>query len=307
MPNVVCYTQNVPGEREWINSNFPGYTNLGIEADGAWLTEPKKGNFIWEVPYTYPQNSKFINSLNGLSFKTVYQNDLDTIIHDNNILDSDDMLVNSKIIFSNIKREDIKNYMMFTFCRCGSVFTESLLRKKYPPIREIHYPFVGTDKIDVIKTYCADPTTRICLNYRSNWWSWITSHALVKTNAHMNERGVLHYFDQVDWNNINSASLTDAFFDEYEHYIINTFNFWIQLRLILPTHQFSLFRFEDILPVYQTQTDHKQVPYNKVKLIKDYEQTEQHFKEKYLPRWQSIETKALNFLAKLNVTPTTSI
>jgi hypothetical protein len=308
MTNIICHTQDIPGERKWINSNFPGFINLESESSGKWPAEVPSGKFIWEVPYSDPPNLEFIKKLDGVAIKTVYSNDADTIFLDSKFLERDQLLINNNIKFLN-NQHDIKNYMMFTFARCGSAFTESLLQKKYPPARAKHYVLNSSDsKSEVVKTFCKDTSTLICLNYRTNWWSWLTSHALVIANKHLTERGVLHHFDNINWETDPCPTVIDEdFFNKYEFFLVNTFNFWIQLRVILPNHQFSLFRFEDLLPIYSTQTDHKKIPYDKHKLINNYNQTKKLFDEKYLPRWQAIETKALKILADLNVTPTTNI
>jgi hypothetical protein len=307
MSNIICYTQDVPGEREWINSQFPKFTNLETESSGNWATADSLGDLIWEIPYTDSYDVNFIKNLNGTLVKTIYRNDIDTVIHDNDILSADQLLINSKIKFLNNININIKSYSMFTFARCGSIFTESLLKQKYPPTGP-HYGMVGIDKINAVKSVSLDLTTRVCLNYRSNWWSWLTSHAIRAANTELTDRGVLHYNDNVDWNNdVCSTIISSEFIDEYEAHLINTFNFWIQLRIMLPEHQFSLFRFEDIVAVHQSNTNHKQIPYDKVKLIENYLEIKQIFDSKYLPRWQSIENKALNFLKQLNVSPTTVI
>lgn len=301
MSNIICYTQDVPGEREWINSQFPGFTNLETESSGKWTNANSTGDFIWEIPYTDLYDVTIIKNLNNPLVKTIYRNDIDTVIHDNDILSVDRLLINSEIKFLNNTEDNIKSYSMFTFTRCGTLFTESLLRQKYPATGP-HYVMVGIDKINAVKSVSLDLTTRVCLNYRSNWWSWLTSQAIGVAN------GVLHYYDNVDWDNdVCSTTISTEFIDKYETYLTNTFNFWIQLRIMLPEHQFSLFRFEDVLAVHQSNTDHKQIPYDKVKLINNYSEIKQLFDNEYLPRWQAIENRALNFLAQLNVISTTVI
>lgn len=309
MRNIVCYTQDVPGERDWINSQFPGYINLETESAGRWGTDTSSGGFIREVAKNDIDccDFNFIDGLDAKFVKTIYNNNLDLVIHDNIILKADELLVNNNIKFLN-NNFHIKNYMMFTFTRCGTVFTESILRQKYPNIRHEHYGPPDFDKVDVIKEFCLhNNNVRICLNYRSSWWNWLTSQIIMTTNKNATTRGALHYSDNINWDDLKSSTINKEHFDFYEKTIINTFTFWIQLRLVLPTHQFSLFRFEDILPLYQSKTDHKQIPYNKNKLITNYSEAHKIFTEHYLPKWQSIEKKALRFLKQLNVSPTVNI
>ena len=37
--NKIIFTQDVPGEREWIQSQFPGYSNLETVSSGKWSSE----------------------------------------------------------------------------------------------------------------------------------------------------------------------------------------------------------------------------------------------------------------------------
>jgi hypothetical protein len=297
--NIVCYTQDIPGEREWINSHFPGFINLETESSGKWNCIVNNKT-IREIPFTDPCT---VDLTSTKKIKTVYSNKLDLVIHDNMILLADELLINKDINFLNSTNPVVNKYMMFTFTRCGTVFTESILQKKYPAVQS-HYGYVGHNKKEIVNM-CSSDDIRICLNYRSNWWNWITSYAIAEANRHMTERGVLHYFDNVDWKSVVPTKITDDLFTKCEHYINSTFCFWCQLRLCLPNHTFSLFRFEDILPLYKNKTDHAQNPYDKTKLIIDYADTEQLFKERYLARWQAIEQKTLRFLKQMNVVPTT--
>lgn len=304
--NIICYTQDISGEREWINKQFPNFINLETKSSGKWNTVATDGNYIREIPYTDMCDLDSIKHINGCSYKTVYNNSIDLIINDNNFMAVDHIMVNKDIVFVNNSNTNIKNYMMFTFARCGTVFIESILRKKYPAIHP-HYALTGLDKPDIIKNFCFDPGTLICLNYRLNWWDWLTSQIITERNNTLTPSGVLHYSDNVDWDQLTTNTISIKHFDTYETYLINTFNLWLQLRVILPTHQFKLFRFEEVLPVYKTKSNHKKIPYDKTKLILNYYEAKKIFESDYLPRWKQLEYKALEFLNQLGVLPTINI
>lgn len=291
MSNIICYTQDVLGERPWLESHFPGYVNLETESSGKWLNADSSGNLIFEIPYTsgYTNEPKV-----GTKVKTIYTNKytIKEIFNDNGWTKSSQLLLNDNIRFGSQSIDTIKSYQMFNFARCGTVFAESILIKKYQKIQK-HYCLDNSPETVVAK--CQDPSTLICLIYRQDWWKWVVSTSIANNND------FYHYDSKVDWDSLRKVSIDRAVLSHLQNQVSAIFNFWCNLRLLYPMHHVKLFKFEDVILKNQHKTEHKKIPYSSESYIVDYENTKLLFDQEYLPVWQQMENNALSHLKKMQV------
>ena len=189
MSNLICFTQDVPGEREWLSGLFPSHLCLETQSSGRWSTVTDNP-VIWEVPGP-DYHSGIYSGLDGAKVKTIFQQDLpiETLLNDTGWLDSEDLYLHNRLNFADADSAALINqYQMFTFARCGTVFTESILQKKYPVI-EHHY--VLENNLTRIVTACQNTQTLICLLYRRDWWSWLVSNIISENNDYY------HYYSNV--------------------------------------------------------------------------------------------------------------
>ena len=299
MSNLICFTQDVPGEREWLSGLFPSHLCLETQSSGRWSTVTDNP-VIWEVPGP-DYHSGIYSGLDGAKVKTIFQQDLpiETLLNDTGWLDSEDLYLHNRLNFADADSAALINqYQMFTFARCGTVFTESILQKKYPVI-EHHY--VLENNLTRIVTACQNTQTLICLLYRRDWWSWLVSNIISENNDYY------HYYSNVNFANLNSVEIGPAQIELYEERIRSIFNFWCNLRMCLPSHQFKLFEFADVIKQNQSNTDHKKIPYNPADFVVNHEKSKLLFDEEYLPRWQEIERNSLHHLSAMKVNLTSII
>lgn len=299
MSNLICFTQDVPGERKWLSSQLPEYQCLETKSSGFWDTITD-GPVFWEVPFS-DRNTVSTVGLNGVKVKTIFQQNLPlaTLLNDTGWTDSEKLFLHNQINFSNTNlAEPINQYQMFTFARCGTVFTESILLKKYPKTEQ-HY--VLEENLSRIVSKCQDIETLICLQYRRDWWGWLVSNTISEHND------FYHYNSKVDFNQLTPVEIGPAQIERAEQRIKSIFNFWCNLRMCLPNHQFRLFEFADVINQNQRLTAHKKIPYKSADFVINYEQSKLLFESKYLPRWQEIEKNSLRHLSSMNVNLTSTI
>ena len=74
MMNNIIFTQDAPGERAWLATQFPDYENLETEFGGKWPAEhfSRDRNTIWEIP---PDSLLDVTTVNCTKYKSLYQQD----------------------------------------------------------------------------------------------------------------------------------------------------------------------------------------------------------------------------------------
>jgi hypothetical protein len=299
MSNLICFTQDVPGEREWLASLFPEHLCLETASSGKWQSVSNE-QVIWEVPCS-DYNAGIGAELDGVKVKTVFQQKLptDVLLNDTGWIDAEQLYLHNQVNFADANLgSPVSRYQMFTFARCGTVFTESLLLKKYPRI-EHHY--VLENNQNRIVDQCQNTETLICLLYRRDWWAWLVSNIISEHNDYY------HYDSTVDFSQLNSVEIGSTQIEQYEERIKSIFNFWCNLRMCLPMHQFKIFEFAEVIRQNQKATAHKKIPYEPSTFVLDHDKSKLFFESNYLPRWQEIEKNSLNHLSSMKVNVTSTI
>lgn len=298
MSNLICFTQDVPGEREWLSQLFPLHRNLETESSTQW-GKSNNQSVIWEVPQS-DYNLIGVYGLKGAKVKTVFRQNFPvcTLLNNNGWVDAEQLYLHNQVTFADTDTNiPLKKYQMFTFGRSGTVFTESLL-KKYPKV-ENHY--VLDDNLELIVNKCQDPATLICLLYRQDWWSWVVSNTIAEHN------GFYHYHSKVDFTKLTPVKIGVTELEIFENRIKSTFNFWCNLRMCLPRHQFKLFEFSNVVKQNQDLTNHKKIPYNSADFVIAHDDSKLLFEKQYLHRWKTFEKNSLSHLASMKVNLTSTI
>lgn len=299
MSNLICFTQDLPGEREWLSQLFPYHCNLETESSGQW-SKSNKQSVIWEVPQSDHSLIR-VHDLKGSKVKTVFQQNLParTLLNDTGWPDAEQLYLHNQVTFVSSKTNTpLNKYQMFTFARSGTVFTESLLLKKYT---RVDHHYVLDDNLELIVNKCRDTATLICLLYRQDWWSWVVSNIISEHN------GFYHYNSKVDFTKLTPVRIGVTELELFEKQIKSTFNFWCNLRMCLPNHQFKLFEFSDVVKQNQESTNHKKIPYNSADFVIDHNDSKLLFEKQYLQRWKIFEKNTLNHLASMKVNLTSTI
>lgn len=288
--NKVVFTRDVDGERDWINSKFPGYTNLETIHSGKWFSNDSS-TAIYEIPYS-DEFSSDIDFKNIETYKSLYPADEDIILIDRNWCNASNLLYD--ITFSTF--QDLPNEFVqtFTFSRAGTEFVESLLSQHYKTLfyhYRINIESKNTNMLNILKNK-TDIT--IALVYRNNWWEWAISNIIGR------QYGQVHYDNNIlGWDFAIPISLSDIDFATLETEIIHTWSFWCSLRNIFPQHDFYLLEFSDNIKRYSSKTSHSRVLYDKTKLIANYQETKEKFELQFLPRWKIMEHNSVKHLLEM--------
>lgn len=289
MKNKIIFTQDLPGERNWLQSQFPKYANLETVHAGHWpnscpdLIEDK--SYLLEVPesddislYSYTKLDSFVSlfDLGHNQTKWIY---------------ADKLL--SNVEFSKFSDINKTHYQGITFGRVGTVFVESLFNKTLAMLSShtaVKDELTNKSTIDSILPY---ENSYVVLTYRSNWWAWASSMAI------SHHHGFYHFNDDVNWDSAEPIIINEETLKSLEQQIIASWNFFFQVRMACPRHSFYLLKFEDMLKNYANNTDHKAMSYDKKKLIQNYDQAEEMCIRDFLPRWETWGQNAVRHLASM--------
>jgi len=308
MSNILCFTQDLPGEREWLKTQFPEFLFLETESSGKWAqySADSDQNLLFELPFTDPVNHAFIKQLNAKTVKTIFQNKLSiNTLGDNLWALSDQLLVHDSIKFDPIPDATPKSYMMFTVGRCGTKFIESVLNQTYSSVH--HHYTLSPDPKPVV-SMCANPNdVLLCLSYRRDWWKWILSSKIALVNGYYHYNSYYHRIGPVDWTKLKKSSITQQDLDLFEDRMVSIFNFWCNLRVCYPTHLMNLYVFEDIVDGAQAKTQHTKIPYNSADMILNHDEAKELFYAEYLLRWQHIEQRFLKHFKNMNINFSTTL
>lgn len=295
MKNKIVFTQDLPGEREWINSQFPGFTNVETEFSNKWPeSEPTDNDdgIIWEIP---PESNRNVSSLDCDKIKSLYQLDQHYISH--RWTDANSIL-NNKLTFSSGPKS---NYVqVLTFMRCATVFAESILYNKcgYKPVADRPYDennryhqFMGGDD-SVVYRYVEKYSPDVFLTYRKNWWEWTISMMIGK------QHGFFHGNDSVNWKDMSSVSILEEQLDFISNQVRANWQALCHFRTCCPSLNFYIIEYSDIIKQSQL-TNHSKLEYDKEKLIKNYTEVKKVFDSKFLPLFTSWESNCINHLTTM--------
>lgn len=285
--NHVIFTQDIPGERDWLSSIFPGAVNLQTIDSGRWPTSIPSdldGNYIWEMA---PDNQFDVEACPGEKYKSLYQLDFD--VPTDRWTDSDHLLGDIDQFATNNRAS---HALVLTVGRCGTEFLESVLKKAcgyrqlvnwtqkqatliWPNKHELllvshsfpHTPIhkVGADAWAVAKQYQPD----IFFVYRKNWWAWMSSVLI------HNKLGHFHYDDVVDFDAMKPFKGTTQDVDHVARQAKSAFNNLCHMRAHFPALNFHIFEFSELIK-NKALTDHQQIKYDKKRLITNYDELEEY-------------------------------
>jgi hypothetical protein len=290
----IIFTQDLPGERNWIESQFPGFVNLQSEFSGLWPTavpSESVNNTLWEIP---PDSNIDCNELPCEKILSVYQYN-DKFV-DARWCKADTLMLN--LDFSSSPKSDLAQ--VITFTRSGTVFLEKLLygHLNYTELSP-HYHFNSTEKdlevIDLIDRYKPD----IFVTYRQDWWAWFTSYIIALRNEFTdpvtNKIKWPHRDCEIDWENALPFDVPESEMTKVEQQIITNWNAICHLRTRFRSLNFYLSEFSEITKINLDRLD-KPLTYDKRKLIRNYNDLEQKFKQTYLPKFRQYEENAIAHL-----------
>lgn len=292
MTNVICYTQDLPGERDWLRTEFPDHEFLETESSGLWHRyNATDNNFLLEIPYSDRDRGE----IPADRIKTVFAcpDSLTRLFYDQTWTQTDQQRINPEIKFAAVDPDRaVDRYMMLTFSRCGTMFAESILQQRYQRL----HPHYGLDlEPEKMAVEFQDPDLLLCMMYRRDWWRWAVSITIGE------DHGCHHYDSKVDWASLYQVTIDKHQLDQLETRVFGIFNFWCNIRLLYPQHQVKLFTCEGVTGSDQNKTTHRKIDYDSAGLVKDYEESKQLFESEYLQRWQMMEHNALSHLANMQV------
>lgn len=287
MSNII-FTQDVKGERGWLQSHFPGHQSLETINSGKWqgtLPNPN-GDFLYEIPYSDSIELSDYLHFPANKIKSVYNNQPG--FYDKNWYCAETLL--SNIEFSDFENRNNTYSIVCTFSRCGTELTEDLLLHRFKKLAP-HFVVVSDQEnlanVNLIKQ--AQDVT-IVLVYRKSWWDWVISCGIKR------HYGAYHYYDAPDLDQFAPFEITESTILERQHELIRTWDFWCNLRVELPGHDFYLLEFSDIVKNYANLSSHQPLQYSKERIISNYHQAKQLFDEKYLDNWVTMSDRCQKHL-----------
>ena len=287
MTDRIVFSQDVPGEREWLLQQFPGFTSLETEFGGNWPSAyPTESNqsLIWEIP---PDSELALEQVQGLTYRSVFTSDK---FLDKRWCHSDHIL--SKLNFESQPKSSTA--WVLHFPRSGTVFLESILSAHGGYQRVL--PHAGPDADDAknLKIYETLQANRpdVYLNYRKDWWGFTTSMLIAQhTNYY-------HYNTAPDWRDVQPFTASVQELDQVEHMAMSTWNFLCSTRTMFPNLNFYIYEFDDLIQ-HRTLTSHRAIDYSKQSLIKNYNELEQVFNAQYLDRFVQYQNRCLRHLNEM--------
>jgi hypothetical protein len=295
MNNIVIFTQDVPGEREWIQTQFPDYENLESEFSGKW-TKPwfsQDQKTIWEIP---PDSDLDVSQIPCTKYKSFYQQDTEFI--SSRWVESNQVLLNNINFFSSPRAAKAQ---VLHFARCGTVFLESILYKvcKYDKDRGWNkldptsdHAFLGGENKDLYAIVNqSKPDIFLC--YRNNWWAWATSVLISKKFDYY------HYNDNINWKELTPFSVTNQDLEILSQEARANWQSLCHFRTCFPNLNFYIFEFSDLIK-HSNLTDHRQINYDKKALISNYSEMQSLFEKTYLPSFQVWEKNCIAHLTSMN-------
>ena len=293
--NKIIFTQDVPGEREWIQSQFPGYHMFESEFSGNWPSEPYQQNFdaVWEIP---PDSTRGVYCVAVKTYKSLYQ--LDTDFVSSGWCDADHLLIND---LKFVSQPHSSKAQVIHLARSGTVFLESILyhhfnytrdRKWNPLNLKCDHHWIGGDD-QIFYNLMSRSMPDIYFVYRKNWWDWFLSLQISLNFDYY------HYFDKVDWDSLLPFEITISDMEKTLSTVKGTWNHMCHFRTHFPTLNFYIIEFSDLIK-NQHLTTHKAIAYNKRRLVKNYNESRELFEASYASKFDQLANRCLAHLQIMN-------
>jgi len=280
MTAKIVFTQDIPGEREWLEYRL-GSKSLQTRSSGLWKTISNSNN-IFEIP---PEDDfSDLDIKNNLTYKSVFSNCLG--IHDKNWVYSKNLITD--LAFSN--NPNLETFQVFTFGRSATEFTESILYSKYKKLKP-HYTIKNEHQDQKLLELLKIKKPFVVFLYRKNWWDWIIS-------TYVGHNTGMPHFD-INWDEL-LFTLTSEIIDEFEDYAKQTWNYWCNIRVANPDLSCYLLETSEIITKYKDfPSEHKKLSYDKEKIISNYSEMKDIFYNQYYNRWKFFEKNARRHLLKM--------
>jgi len=285
--NKIIFTQDVPGERDWIQSQFPGYLNFETSSSGKWSTEfpePSDQKTLHEVGYSDHHDMASLLNCNITKIKSFYTTQPDLVINDNKHWVCSDQFV-SNISYNTFI--DKPKFWALHIARSGTMFVEELLSKYRSKLSTHQGIGPHLELLKVFKTAQQHPEAAIVFVYRPELWETFTSTMLARRYGY-------HHQDNFNWSSVDPITITVEDMLHFKDIVVSTLNFWCNLRSLLPTHSMLLLNGSKVINQYRDQVSHSKVNYNKQDLISNYTESKN--------QWDKIFSKDLAKMLNNTVT-----
>jgi hypothetical protein len=270
--NKLIFTQDIPGEREWIEQHFPDHINLETINSSKWGVEYCPGSkYIYEISLS----DNIWPDIPGEKIKSIFSNNnVNLLMQDKRWTITSDRIINFEFHRnSNVTHNN--KFLAFTMGRSGTKFTEELLETQFIKFATHKGLCDFEGSLETVNKLSQNPII-IVLIYRKNWWEWLTSKFIA------NQIGYDNLNAQVDWTKVQPFNMT---IDNLKHsYKISQDNweFWCNLACSLPKHRIYLLEYSEIIGKYSNLVvKQKKMPYDKKQLISNYSEMKEIFINQY--------------------------
>ena len=290
--NKIVFTQDVPGERDWIQSQFPGYLNFETNSSGKWTTEfpePTDQKTLHEIAYSDHHDLVSLSNSNITKIKSFYTKQPDLVINDNRHWVCSDQFVSS---VSYDTFADKPKFWVLHIARSGTMFVEALLEQYRSKLQ--HHQGTGSHSflMGVFETAKKHPEAAIVFVYRPELWETFTSTIIAMHYGY-------HHEDNFDWSLAKPIAITLEDMLHFKDMIVSTLNFWCNLRSLLPSHSMLLLNGSDVIRQYKDQVTHGKVSYNKQDLISNYDESKNQWEEMFSKDLAKMLNNAIAHLEKM--------
>lgn len=296
---IIC-TQDLPGEREWINSRYPGYKNLETEFSGHWPSEIPDStveSVIWEIP---PDSTINLSNLNNTKELSLFR-PCNTFV-DPRWCDTEYLLTDVKFL-SNRPRS--KYAQIITFARAGTRFLEQILYNHLEYTELSEHKFLGTTDINQeVHNLCAEHSPDVFLIYRPDWWEWATSNFIAIRNRYFdtstNKMWSPHSISDINWESTQIFTVSNQELDQLPEAVKSNWNSFCHLRTQFPNLNFYVIDFFSLIQQSKYVNLDTKIKYNKTKLISNYQTLKYRFDLEHLDNLKKFEYNAVSHLKRMN-------
>lgn len=279
MSNIVVYTQDVPGEREWLRSKFPDHYMYETVDSGKW--ESTHGQGLYEMPFS---NDAEPPVTIDKAFKSVYTKGS---YYDKRWMTDSDLI--SNLEFTEFKGTGTE-FFVITTGRAGTVFIEDILQNKYSKLRK----HVGIRSESLPRDLIAEYNPMVFLVYRNSWWGWITS-------TEISLKYDYYHHHNIKLDKLKPFEITAEDLAARHEQMYYTWESWCNFRSQYPELEVCVLEFGDNIAKFKEHTEHAKISYNKRDIITNYDEAEQDFNRLYLEKFNRYEQYGLKHLTAMNV------
>lgn len=278
---IGIFTQDILGERDWLNKQFKNFKNLETLHAGQWKEQK---NTIYEI-CNYEPLLPVYNV--DQTLKSLYQlTEYNTMLYDQSWIFSDCLRVHPRINLIPNHSKFNKNLVVLSTSRSGRQLSEKILNNKYE--KKLPHFVVDTNQnlLESLRLICPVTDFNIIYIYRENWLEWFLSVIIAHRIQEKQQLRGFPHGQKIDYTSIYPITVTKIeMFDVIKRFTA-LFNFWCNARLMLNGANFYITSYEKILEhhseyeipnIYNTPND----SYNKdkSKLFANYNEIQNFFSE----------------------------